>query len=71
MFSFGVPFYGSVPGIGLCNMPLGIQIRPSKTGAGYYVVGIDGSIFAFGDAKFHGAYPGLPLNRRIVDLAVR
>jgi hypothetical protein len=71
VFSFGVDFYGSLPGTGLCFKPVGIQIRPSKTGRGYYVVALDGAIFAFGDALFHGSYPGLPFDRRVVDMAVR
>ena len=32
---------------------------PSPTGRGYYLVGADGGVFAFGDAKYHGSIPEL------------
>lgn len=32
---------------------------PSSTGRGYYLVGADGGVFAFGDAKYHGSIPEL------------
>jgi hypothetical protein len=35
---------------------------PTTTGNGYYMVGSDGGIFAFGDALFYGSMGGLPLN---------
>lgn len=39
------------------NAPItGIQNTPD--GNGFYVLGADGSVFAFGDAKFKGALPG-------------
>ena len=39
IFSFNVPFHGSVPGTGVCTMPVGMQVRPTLTGRGYYVLG--------------------------------
>jgi hypothetical protein len=48
VFSFGVPFHGSVPD----RQPYGqaVELRATDTGAGYYVAGADGAVFAFGDA---------------------
>ena len=48
VFSFGVPFHGSVAD----RHPYGkaVDLRPTETGAGYYVAGTDGAVFAFGDA---------------------
>ena len=71
VFSFGVPYYGSLPGTGLCNLPVGTQLRSTLTGAGYYVLAADGGIYSFGDAPFLGSYPGLTLGHHAVDLVVR
>jgi hypothetical protein len=38
-------------------------------GGGYWLVGSDGGIFAFGDASFHGSTGTLHLNRPIVGMA--
>ena len=49
------------------------QGRPdgaSGTGNGYWVVGEDGGVFAFGDAARHGDVTGLGLKVRAVGLAV-
>ena len=48
VFSFGVPFHGSVAD----RHPYGkaVDLRPTESGAGYYVAGTDGAVFAFGDA---------------------
>ena len=48
VFSFGVPFHGSVGD----RQPYGqaVDLRPTDSGAGYYVAGADGAVFAFGDA---------------------
>jgi len=70
VFSFGVPFYGSIPGVGLCQWPKGVQMTPSATGKGYWVVGDEGSVWPFGDAADHGDVPRLGLKGvRAVDLA--
>jgi FG-GAP-like repeat len=71
VFSFGVPYHGSLPGTGLCNLPLSMQMRATLTGNGYYVLAADGGIYAFGDAPFHGSFPGLSIGRHAVDLVVR
>jgi hypothetical protein len=71
IFSFGVPFYGSLPGLGLCQPVQGTQIRPSLTGNGYFVLAANGQVFGFGDALAGASAPGLGAWNFAVDLAVR
>jgi hypothetical protein len=52
IFSFGAPFFGSLGGAPLVA-PV-TTMTPSVDGNGYYMVGKDGAIFAFGDAPFLG-----------------
>lgn len=51
-----------------------VAIFSTRTGNGYYVVGSDGGVFCFGDARFFGSIPGLRppirLNAPIVDGAI-
>jgi hypothetical protein len=69
IFSFGdTAFYGSIPGIGIApadsdnprrlNAPI-VGVVPSSDDGGYFMVGADGGVFAFGDAKFAGSCPGI------------
>jgi hypothetical protein len=70
IFSFGdTQFYGSIPGLGLApagstgpgrhlNAPI-VGMVPSFDGGGYFLVGADGGVFAFGDATFEGSCPGI------------
>jgi hypothetical protein len=69
VFSFGnANFYGSIPGIGLApaltsspkrlNAPI-VGIVPTADQKGYFMVGADGGVFTFGDAKFEGSCPGI------------
>jgi hypothetical protein len=70
IFAFGdAGFYGSVPGLGIApsgtsgdvkklDAPI-VGIVPSSDGGGYFMVGSDGGVFAFGDAKFEGSCPGI------------
>ena len=69
IFSFGdTQFYGSLPGEGFypagsgaphsLNAPI-VGMVPSADGGGYFMVGADGGVFTFGDAKFEGSCPGL------------
>lgn len=69
VFSFGDSgFYGSIPGLGLhpagsgvypnLNAPI-VGMVPSADGGGYFMVASDGGLFAFGDAHFAGACPGI------------
>lgn len=48
-----------------------MEIQRTKSGRGYYVVGADGGIFCYGDAKFHGSMGGQHLNAPIVGMALR
>ena len=38
-------------------------------GNGYWLVGSDGGVFAYGDAGFYGSHGGSPLNGPIVGMA--
>ena len=68
VFSFDTPFYGSIPGLGLnpagsglpnsLNAPI-VGMVPSSDDGGYFMVGSDGGVFAFGDARFAGSCPGI------------
>jgi hypothetical protein len=69
VFSFGnANFYGSIPGIGLApaytsspkrlSAPI-VGIVPTADQKGYFMVGADGGVFTFGDAKFEGSCPGI------------
>jgi hypothetical protein len=35
-----------------------IGLTATQTGRGYWLVGSDGGVFAFGDARFYGSLPG-------------
>jgi hypothetical protein len=69
VFSFGdTKFYGSIPGLGIhpagsglpnsLNAPI-VGMVPSIDDAGYFMVGSDGGVFAFGDARFAGSCPSI------------
>ena len=69
VFSYGdTRFYGSIPGLGLhpagsgspnsLNAPI-VGMVPSHDDGGYFMVGSDGGVFAFGDARFAGSCPGI------------
>src|SRR3546814_13096803 len=65
--SFGDARYaGSLPGIGARDV--GVQIRATRSGAGYYVVSAAGQVFGFGNARALGSPAGLGV--RAQDLAV-
>ena len=66
LFSFGVPFSGSMGGHRLAAPIVGLATYP-QTG-GYWEVAADGGIFAF-DAPFSGSMGGQPLNSPIVGIA--
>jgi hypothetical protein len=69
IFSYGdAAFFGSIPGLGLhpagsglpqsLNAPI-VGMVPSSSGNGYFMVGSDGGVFAFGDATYEGSCPGI------------
>jgi hypothetical protein len=39
-----------------------VGITPTANGAGYFLVGKDGGIFAFGNAAFEGSLPGIGIH---------
>ena len=51
------------------NLPI-VGIAATSDGEGYWLVGSDGGVFSFGDAKFYGSTGSLHLNKPIVGLAV-
>jgi hypothetical protein len=55
IFAFGVPFVGSLPGLGAQALPQGVRIRALPDGRGYYILGQNGSVFTFGTARFFGS----------------
>jgi hypothetical protein len=50
------------------NAPI-VGMAPTPDGKGYWMVGTDGGIFAFGDAGFFGSEGGMHLNAPIVGMA--
>ena len=46
-----------------------VGMATSASGAGYWLVGTDGGVFSFGDARFFGSMGGQRLNRPIVGMA--
>jgi hypothetical protein len=52
IFSFGAPYYGSLGGLAL-SAPVR-TMAPSLDGNGYYLMGMDGALYAFGDAPYLG-----------------
>src|SRR5207249_8708496 len=44
-----------------------IASAATSSGRGYFMVGRDGGIFAFGDARFRGSTGNLRLNKPVVD----
>ena len=50
------------------NEPV-VGIAAAPNGGGYWLVGSDGGVFAFGDAVFAGSMGGRPLNEPVVGIA--
>ena len=66
--------FGAAAGVGVSqSIPPGaasvVGIAASPDGGGYWEVGRDGGIFAFGDAAYFGSMGGRILNRPIVGIA--
>jgi type VII secretion-associated serine protease mycosin len=58
IFAFNVPFEGSLPRVrdlyGYPYVP-SIRMRSLSSNDGYYILGIDGTVYAFGAARFFGS----------------
>ncbi|MGI8793883.1 MAG: SpoIID/LytB domain-containing protein [Acidimicrobiales bacterium] len=67
VFSFGVPFHGSMGGQRLNKPVVGMGV--TAAGNGYWEVASDGGIFSFGDADFFGSTGNIRLNQPIVGMA--
>ncbi|MCP5026759.1 MAG: hypothetical protein GY929_10800 [Actinomycetia bacterium] len=62
--------YSSMPWFGdlrttTLNQPI-IDAVATPDGQGYWLVGLDGGVFSFGSARFHGSMGGIPLNEPVV-----
>jgi hypothetical protein len=62
--AFGIPSHGDLSGTPLQGAV--IAAAPTASGGGYWLVGTDGGVFSFGDARFAGSMGGTPLNRPVV-----
>jgi hypothetical protein len=51
-------FYGSLPSIGVLPAAPIASITATPDGGGYWLLGADGGVFAFGDAHFYGSAAG-------------
>ncbi|MFZ4516245.1 MAG: hypothetical protein ACOYN3_08035, partial [Acidimicrobiia bacterium] len=59
IFTFGdARFYGSTGALQLNRPIIGMALKPS--GAGYWLLGADGGVFAF-QAAYYGSLPGIGL----------
>jgi len=67
VFSFSVPYWGSLPGLGLCNTVPVTELRPTSGGTGYFAMAENGAMYTFGDAMYRGGVSG----GTPVDLAIR
>jgi hypothetical protein len=54
-------FHGSLPGIGISVSDI-VAVVPSADNKGYWLIGGDGGVFAFGDAVFHGSLPEIGIS---------
>ena len=50
------------------NAPI-IALAPTSSGNGYWLLGRDGGVFSFGDARFFGSTGGRRLNAPIISIA--
>jgi len=61
IFAFNVPFEGSMPRVrsvyGYPYVP-SVRMRSLPSNDGYYLLGLDGRVWAFGDAKYFGSLSG-------------
>ena len=48
--------YGDPPGLGKHIFNI-VAMAATSDGKGYYLLGSDGGLFTFGDARYHGSVP--------------
>jgi hypothetical protein len=65
--AFTAPSFGSTGFLALNQPFVGIAATPDS--GGYWLVGRDGGVFSFGDARFYGSAGSLHLNQPIVGIA--
>jgi hypothetical protein len=68
IFAFNAEFYGSL-GDKQLSAPA-VEIEPTPTGRGYFIVLADGTVHPFGDAAFAGDLAGKALNKPIIGMSV-
>jgi Glycosyl hydrolases family 43 len=70
MYLATLNFDGDTPIVAPVDAPSAVWgMAPTPDGGGYWLVGTDGGIFSFGDARFYGSMGGTALNRPIVGMA--
>jgi hypothetical protein len=67
VFTFATPFCGSAGGLALHAPVVGMAKAPNR--GGYWLVGADGGVFAYGGAQFYGSMGGVALAQPIVGMA--
>ena len=68
VFAFNADFYGSLAGR---TLPApAVEIEPTPTGKGYWIVLANGKVHEFGDAKFFGDISGTALNQPVIGMSV-
>jgi hypothetical protein len=68
VFAFGTGWFGDTSGMRLNQPVVGMAATPS--GRGYWLLGRDGGVFSFGDARFFGSTGGMRLNQPVNGMAV-
>ena len=61
IFAFNVPFEGSLPEVrDLYGYPYvsSVRMRSLASNDGYYILGLDGTVWAFGNARYFGSLTG-------------
>jgi hypothetical protein len=67
VFAFDADFFGSA--VEATDSPA-VEIEPTPTGKGYWVVTAKGKVLPFGDAKSYGDMSGTPLSQPIIGMSV-
>ena len=70
VFSFGVEFFGSLPGLGRCDLAPAVAMRPTPTGLGYWILTASGEVIGFGDAAQFDTAAEMPEGATAIDLAI-